>query len=318
MPKKYRRYVREGILEWNKAFEKAGLRNAIAVRQQTDNTWDKIDPEDVRYNFFRWIVSGRSFAMGPSRANPLTGQILDADIIFDDSMVRTWETTYAALSASGPAGAHDPQLKEFLDLNPEWDFVPTAERLLPESYSVSGVNLEGDPDVYEALGHQHAGFCTYSQGLVHEMSLGQAVLSAIGNLAGREEFVGQMIKEVVTHEVGHTLGLRHNFKASAWKPLREILGSTDKSVPTCASVMDYTPAEFNLDPEKQGVYINPALGPYDYWAIEYGYRTTDKEHEDEAALLKAITSRCAEPALDYATDYDTSFFAPDPLVQPLR
>jgi len=130
VPKQYRQYVREGILEWNKAFEKAGLRNAIQVRQQDEGVFDQLDPEDVRYNFFRWIVSGRSFAMGPSRANPLTGQILDADIIMDDSMVRVWEARYAQLTAKGPAAYYDPQLREFLDHHPEWDFKPIAAGLI--------------------------------------------------------------------------------------------------------------------------------------------------------------------------------------------
>jgi len=318
VPKKYRRYVREGILEWNKSFERAGLRNVMVVRQQTDHadTFADLDPEDVRYNFFRWIVSGRAFAMGPSRSNPLTGQILDADIVFDDSMVRVWEARYARLAAKGPAAEYDPQLSEFLANCPEWDFVPLGQRLLPKSYSVSGVDTSWDPDLLEAL-HEHerkAGFCMYAQGMVHEMSFGHAVLAATGNLGDSEKFIGQMIKQVVTHEVGHTLGLRHNFKASAWKSLEDILSNRDESVPVCASVMDYNPAEFALDPEDQGNYITTTVGPYDDWAIEYGYRTTDDEYKTDEELLKAITSRCAEPGLDYATDEDTMFFAPDPLV----
>ncbi|MFM8709263.1 MAG: DUF5117 domain-containing protein, partial [Planctomycetia bacterium] len=81
VPFKYRQAIREGIESWNEAFEKAGFATAIEVRQQPDMTdWD---PEDVNYNTFRWITAGASFAMGPSRVNPRTGQILDADIIFD-------------------------------------------------------------------------------------------------------------------------------------------------------------------------------------------------------------------------------------------
>jgi hypothetical protein len=314
VPKKYRRYVREGILDWNKAFEKAGLRNAVQVRQQTEHTFDNLDPEDVRYNFFRWIVSGRSFAMGPSRANPLTGQILDADIIFDDSMVRVWEARYARLAAQGPAATYDPQLSEFLSNYPEWDFVPLAQRLQPESYSVGGVDMSWDPELIEIMQQQGAGFCTYAQGMVHEMSFGHAVLAATENMANSEKFIGQMIKEVVTHEVGHTLGLRHNFKASSWKSLEDIMNTGDEEIPVCASVMDYNPGMFAVEPEKQGNYVTTTVGPYDDWAIEYGYRATDEELKTEEDLLKAITSRCAEPGLAYATDEDTMFFAPDPLV----
>ena len=65
VPVRYRRAVRDGILEWNKAFEKIGFVNAVEVRQQTDdNEWKDLDPEDMRYSFFRWIVTGGGFAMG--------------------------------------------------------------------------------------------------------------------------------------------------------------------------------------------------------------------------------------------------------------
>ena len=78
VPFRYRQPIREGIEAWNAAFEKAGFESAIEVRQQPDTTdWD---PEDVNYNTFRWITAGAGFAMGPSRVNPRTGQILDADI----------------------------------------------------------------------------------------------------------------------------------------------------------------------------------------------------------------------------------------------
>src|SRR5690606_37025427 len=92
VPYKYRAPIRDGILEWNKAFEKAGCVNAIEVRQQDDAAeWD---PEDIRYNTFRWITSGAGFAMGPSRVNPTTGQILDADIIFDADFIQFWKREY--------------------------------------------------------------------------------------------------------------------------------------------------------------------------------------------------------------------------------
>ena len=92
MPFKYRAAIREGILEWNKAYEMAGFVNAIEVRQQPDDaTWD---PEDINYNTFRWITAEAGFAMGPSRVNPLTGEILDADIIFDAGFVEAWSKRF--------------------------------------------------------------------------------------------------------------------------------------------------------------------------------------------------------------------------------
>ena len=92
VPREYRQYVREGILEWNKAFEKVGFIDAIQVRDQQSD--DEFDPEDIRYNTFRWITTSAGFAMGPSRTNPKTGEILDADIIFDEGMIRYWRQEY--------------------------------------------------------------------------------------------------------------------------------------------------------------------------------------------------------------------------------
>ena len=89
MPEEYRAAVREGILEWNKAFEKIGYRDAIEVRQQEN---EDFDPEDVNYATFRWIANDEGYAMGPSRSNPLTGEIFDADIVFDASMVCFWRS----------------------------------------------------------------------------------------------------------------------------------------------------------------------------------------------------------------------------------
>ena len=92
VPYEYRQAIRDGISAWNNAYRKAGFDSAIEVRQQPDKTdWD---PEDINYNTFRWITSGRGFAMGPSRVNPRTGQILDADIIFDADFVKHWRNEF--------------------------------------------------------------------------------------------------------------------------------------------------------------------------------------------------------------------------------
>src|SRR5258708_13528131 len=100
VPSEYRSYVREGILEWNKAFEKLGFRDAIEVRQQEN---EDFDPEDINYTTFRWITNEQGYAMCPSRANPLTGEIFDADIFFDGSMVRFWKQEYQRTASSEPA-----------------------------------------------------------------------------------------------------------------------------------------------------------------------------------------------------------------------
>ena len=123
-----------------------------------------------------------------------------------------------------------------------------------------------------------------------------------------EWFVGPLLADLVAHEVGHTLGLRHNFKASALLTLDEINSKEVKGNKTItASVMDYSPVNFRYESgEVQGDYAMIDIGPYDFWAIEYGYTFDDK-------ALPEILKRCVEPELQYATDEDTS--GPDPLAR---
>jgi hypothetical protein len=115
-----------------------------------------------------------------------------------------------------------------------------------------------------------------------------------------------MLKDVVMHEVGHTLGLRHNFKASTAYGLDEMNQEGFMQRPMTGSVMDYTPININVgDGPVQGPYTMVTIGPYDYWAIEYGY-TSERD-------LKPILARVADEDLPYATDEDT--WGPDPLAR---
>jgi len=316
VPIQWRRWVREGIQEWNRAFEKIGFVDAIVVQQQTeDNEYANYDPEDARYNFFRWGVSGRAFAMGPSRVDPRTGQILDADIFFDDSFVRAWMYQFDLFGPAAIAQTKGPGFQEWLEQNPELKAGLFPQPPIPEP-------AEPQPEVWDVLTEklQEHGRCTcnYAWGMQHQLALVYNALVAAGARDKKvpERLIGEAIREIVTHEVGHTLGLRHNFKASSWLPLEEILrrrSQTDE--PTSASVMDYNPLLFFADdePEKVRHFITPTLGPYDYWAIEYGYGMP--QGKSEADYLKEIASRCTQPELQYATDEDAAWVnSPDPLV----
>src|SRR5262249_4036247 len=124
-----------------------------------------------------------------------------------------------------------------------------------------------------------------------------------------EEFLGQLIKEVVMHEVGHSLGLRHNFKASTMLDADQINDTTvTRARGMVGSVMDYNPINLAPKGRKQGDYTTTTIGPYDYWAIEYAYKPVDG---DEAAELKKIAARSPARELVYATDEDM-FLANDP------
>lgn len=278
IPIELRPTVRAGIEEWNTAFRKIGFDNAIEVRQQQkDDTWD---PEDIRYNTFRWITSDAGFAMGPSRVNPKTGEILDADIIFDAGFLDSWKRRYETFSDD------------------------VAMSLLPAFPGSAS-------DHVRSSNHQ----CRICQGMSHQIGFAAAALVGRGGATAMstelpKKLVHQGLKEVVMHEVGHTLGLRHNFKASSWKPVSEIT-APDYDGPTVASVMDYTPANVAPKEADQGLYYTQSLGPYDEWAIAYGYSHFDKSKEKDE--LKKLAEKSTEPGLAFSTDEDAYMDNPDPL-----
>jgi hypothetical protein len=133
------------------------------------------------------------------------------------------------------------------------------------------------------------------------------LLEARGDIAPdspeAEQFVLGYLRDVVSHEVGHTLGLRHNFRASTIRPL-ERLDDPDftSKEPFIASVMDYNPPNLAQKGHQQGAYFMNRLGPYDYWAIEYAYKPLPSEREKEG--LAEIAARSSDPLLAYGTDED--------------
>ncbi len=315
VPIKWRRWVREGIEEWNKAFEEIGFDRAIVVHQQTDdNEWADKDPEDARYNFFRWIVSGRAFAMGPSRTDPRTGQILDADIIFDDLMVRGWLEDFD-IYAPSTALSFDPGLTAWMQAQPE---------VVPEPLRAALAQMgEDKTDQWvehwrQQRGHRCGADCSFAAGMRQQVAMGQFAMMATGR-SGKEipeRLIGEVIKHITAHEVGHTIGLRHNFKASSWLTMDEIRERRNQSdQPTTASVMDYNPLVFFADDDLDEVkhFTSPVLGPYDKWAVAYGYSEAGRGESAEK-MLAELLARCNEPGLAYGTDEDTmSFMSPDPL-----
>lgn len=324
VPVQWRRWVRAGIEEWNRAYEKIGFVDAVVVQQQTDdNEFKDLDPEDSRYNFFRWIVSGRAFAMGPSRADPRTGQIMDADIIMDDSFIRAWMHSLDTLVPAKIADIPDTSLKQFGVDYPELLPLLTARRSL-DSLRMEGTR-EQDREQWAAVdakmrefGREHMN-CAHAEGMMQQLAVMQ--LAMLATSAGKkipENLLGEAIKEVVAHEVGHTLGLRHNFKGSSWLTMEEARKRRDTTdEPTTGSVMDYNPLLFFADdePEKVRHFITPCIGPYDYLVIEYGYRVPGKGDKAEDEMLKEIAAKTAQPGNHYATDEDTTgIYSPDPLV----
>ncbi len=122
-PVRYRRWVREGILAWNKAFENVGISDAIEVYYQdaTSGAHMDKDPEDVNYNFVRWLNNNIGTAIGPSRVNPLTGQILDADIILTDGWIRHYRSQFNEMLPKIAMEGFGPETLAWLAEHPNWD-----------------------------------------------------------------------------------------------------------------------------------------------------------------------------------------------------
>jgi Met-zincin/Domain of unknown function (DUF5117) len=309
VPDEYRGYVRDGILEWNKAFAKIGYRDAIEVRQQEN---EDFDPEDIHYNTFRWVTNDMGFAKGPSRANPFTGELIDADIVFDASMVRYYRQAgalWGGNSAIGDAISPIRAMEEGIGL-PGSTAMGWNDRL----------SLTPDRAARERASALQHGWCECGTCLKRELNL-LAMTLAVRDAAPpadsavlSEELIGQAIKETTMHEVGHTLGLRHNFKASTMLKNEDLNNTAiTRAKGLSGSVMDYNPVNIAPKGVKQGDFFSTTLGPYDYWAIEYAYRPLSGGTEGEYSELKKIAQRGAEAGHDYATDEDL-MTSSDPLV----
>mgnify|MGYP001373644520 CR=1 FL=1 len=281
IPIEFRDAVTKGILGWNKAFEKIGFLDAIIVKQMPDDAdWD---PADVRYNTIRWLVHPESaYAVGPSRANPYTGELYDADIRISNDYVRFYYDDY----------------ENFIDPLLDTDIL----------------------EIWQSDDHNHidesSHTCNYGEYLKHKMAFTWNYLISNNLVIDSEEemmkFVEDGIIDLLLHEVGHTLGLRHNFKASSvfsYEELSDVDFTTKHGV--TGSVMDYNATNL-LD---GGVnYFQTKPGPYDYWAIEYGYSDPPFTADiDEKKWLESIASKSIEPWLAYGTDEDSYGTSIDPL-----
>ena len=263
-PLEYRQIVYESGMKWNEAFEKAGFKNALEMKIMPDTaTWD---PADIHYNVIRWVASSQPSygAIGPSFVNPRTGQILGADITIE------W--------FSGSATPINDELYNGSNA------VPFTTMNIPHLVMKDNCNLANE------LRAQ------YSAGLT-VLEVNEATPAEIKLMHK------QFLTYLIMHEMGHTLGLNHNMKSSQMLSPSEVNNTTiTHSIGTMGSVMDYPAINIALDKTKQGDFYTTKAGPYDLWAIEFGYRPF-KAEEEEAGLNK-ILSRSTEPYLVFGNDGD--------------
>lgn len=217
VPEKWRPYVKQGVEDWQVAFEQAGFKNAIlAMDPPDDPSWS---PEDARYSVIRWAPTPTENAMGPHVHDPRSGEIISAHIII-------WHN--------------------ILNLLTRWYFTQASPN---------------DPQAQK--------------------------------LPFPDELMGELVRYVVAHEVGHTLGLQHNFKASSAYTVEQLRDPefTHKYGDE-ASIMDYGRFNYVAQPG-DGARLIPMIGPYDKFAIEWGYKPIPgaQDPEDEKRELDLIASR---------------------------
>ncbi|HEU4682150.1 MAG TPA: zinc-dependent metalloprotease, partial [Gemmatimonadales bacterium] len=302
VPTEWKPWVRAGILEWNRAFEEAGFRNAIQVFDAPDDTlWSA---EDARHSTVRWTATNRSvYAVGPTNVDPRTGEIFNADVLVSASWIQAWR---------GESG----------------------EYVAPHA-TVSAAFFE---DSVIASSDGDTRLCSLGDGLQRQGTLARALLGArwtgTDGAALTRRYIGQALKALIMHEIGHTLGLRHNFRGSAGITRAQLADRAyTKGHGLGVSVMDYNPPALSLDPRQQGDYHAGTIGTYDRWAIRYGYAVwgglepvaTAKGSsaiapvwtpDTEVNAIRRVAAEAAHPSHLYGSDEDAGFggFGLDPTV----
>ena len=198
-PEKWRPYLKQGVEDWQEAFEAAGFKNAIIAKDAPTAAEDSaFSPEDARYSVIRYYASDIQNASGPHVHDPRSGQILESDI--------NW-------------------YHNIMNLLRNWYFVQTAA---------------ANPKARSAK---------FS-----------------------DETMGQLIRFVSSHELGHTLGLQHNMAASSAFPVDSLRSkSFTDTHGTAPSIMDYARFNYVAQPGDGVTSLYPAIGEYDKWAIKWAY-----------------------------------------------
>ena len=264
-PVEFRDTIRTAVLKWNEAFETAGFKDAVVVKQMPDDA--RWDADDIEHNVLRWTssVNPPFGGYGPSFANPRTGEIIGADIMLEYSFITKRLLTKKLFADLGTGAETAGETKAF------------------------------DPHLCDAISSARNG-----------LQFGQTMLRL--QRSDRVE-MDRLLKEslyyLCLHEVGHTLGLNHNFRGSQLHSLKDIHNAevTEKSGLT-GSVMDYPPVNIAPKGVKQGQYFTTKPGPYDHWVIKYGYSEALEDPIEEAKRLEAIAVLSHQPELAFANDAD--------------
>lgn len=296
IPEEYVPYMIKGVEFWKKAFEAAGFKEGIvAKRAPTKEEDPNYNPTDARYNTIRWNTNDQTSygAIGPSRVDPRTGEIIDADILFEHAIVANFGKSYRRLTSPRATLMQvDPNLKQL------W---MTAEERAKEDAVFNLPFFKTKP--YALC---HADQCLQLGGEIMRLSmLANGIIEAGGVVP--TEYLGNALMWVTSHEVGHTIGLRHNFKSSGATPYDMLNDkATIESIGMTGSVMDYPSPNVAKDSSKQGYYYSPGVGTADIWAIKWAYQPVEGANAwDQKKETDKIAAMCDEKGHLYGTDEDT-------------
>jgi len=299
IPPAFRDSVKDGVLRWNKAFEALGYSNAVQVQ---DAPKDKnYDHADQRYNVIRTtITEGSAYAVALFRTDPFTGEVINASVTIDANFFSAYEGEQQDL------------------LVPATNAMDLAQKLVVHKPGQSKIR---ERDLWSMKPEARASIakfgwerhdCELGEGLRARASTSWSALLAIKAPISKEDYVRQALADTVSHEVGHCLGLRHNFVASTSLTTSQL--ADDKLVSKvgyAASVMDYSPANIMAILKGSGNFYMPTIGPYDFWAIRYGYEPVKAENpDDERFALSRIARQSGQPGLAYNTDQNADDFDP--------